>query len=1205
MWRARPIFISSTFLDMQAERDHLRTHVFPALEERLRERRHFAVWVDLRVGVAAEAEADEGAREIQVLKVCLGEVKRCRPFLIVLLGDRYGWIPPPDRTEAMEAAAAGEGFTGSIGGRSLTHLEIDFGVLSNPEQVQRTLFYFREPLPYAQMPEEFAARYSDTYATDAAAAERARSLAALKQRIEVTLPARVRPYRAAWDSERRRVTGLDAFGQMVLEDVWAELADETETFEELEISWQQAERNALDDFAADRARDFVGRDAVLARVTDLCFSPAEDSVRWGMCIIGDPGSGKSALFGKLYSRMKGEDTIVLAHAAGASTQAASIDSMLRRFIDELASALGATVALAENADPETVDKAFASLLQQMAARRRLIVLIDGLDQFETTNRGRYLTWLPQPWSANARFIATAIPGDATGVLAKRRGIEMLPLPSLDAEEARRIIAGICGRYRRTFQPSVIDALLAKRAAHGPAWGNPLWLVLAVEELNLLDEDDFERVDRSYSGPLLERLHHLMLDIVATLPTDVAGLYNDTFERAEKLFGESLARAFLGAIAVSRAGWREVDLRALLPRMSGEPWDALRFANLRRLFRGQMRLRGPLAQWDFNHAQMRAAVLRRLAAMNTRQQSFHAIIVDYLLSCRPDDPLRISETMVHLLGSEDWRLAARYYGDSSLSEAELKGATRALVDGILMATGAQAEVAARRACRLLVTFGVDDVTRAVVANRFMYQVVEAIEHQASLNCRAIVADHLRQNSERLLSANSQSRQRQHDLSLSYAKVGDVQVQQGNLAAALDAYRAMHAILDRLAKADPHNVGWQRDLAVSYGMIGDVQMKQGDLAGALNSYSESLAIGERLVGYDLSNTQWQNNLSASYERLGDMLFQKGDLGSALKAYRDGLAISERLAGSDPGNPLWQRNLSVSQSRVADVLVKQGDLAGALKSYRDGLGIAMQLARTDPTNAQWQRDLAGSYHGIGYVQVQQGDLAGAIRSYRDSLAIAERLAASDAGNAEWYFDLSQLSERVGDVLLKQRDLVGALKSYRDSPTIRAQLAQSDPTNAQRQRNLSVSYNKVGDVLAAQGELADALKSYRDSLAIRTQLARSDPGNGRWQHDLAASYQRIGDVQLVQGEVAAALKSYRDCLAIAERLARSDPTNAQWQRDLAGSHSSIASVYRRRGETVEALVELRKGRTIIAALAAMAPRHSGWKDELGWFDRQIARLE
>jgi hypothetical protein len=72
-------------LDMQAERDHLRTHVFPELEERLRERRHFLEWVDLRLGVAAGAEADESARELKVLKVCLAEVKRCRPFLIVLL----------------------------------------------------------------------------------------------------------------------------------------------------------------------------------------------------------------------------------------------------------------------------------------------------------------------------------------------------------------------------------------------------------------------------------------------------------------------------------------------------------------------------------------------------------------------------------------------------------------------------------------------------------------------------------------------------------------------------------------------------------------------------------------------------------------------------------------------------------------------------------------------------------------------------------------------------------------------------------------------------------------------------------------------------------------------------------------------------------------------------------------------------------------
>jgi hypothetical protein len=34
-WHTRPIFVTSTFRDMHAERDWLREHVLPALEERL------------------------------------------------------------------------------------------------------------------------------------------------------------------------------------------------------------------------------------------------------------------------------------------------------------------------------------------------------------------------------------------------------------------------------------------------------------------------------------------------------------------------------------------------------------------------------------------------------------------------------------------------------------------------------------------------------------------------------------------------------------------------------------------------------------------------------------------------------------------------------------------------------------------------------------------------------------------------------------------------------------------------------------------------------------------------------------------------------------------------------------------------------------------------------------------------------------------
>ena len=81
------VFVSSTFRDMQAERDELVKFIFPQLRK-LCEQRGVA-WgeVDLRWGIT-----DEQKSEGMVLPICLDEIKRCRPFFIGLLGERYGWV---------------------------------------------------------------------------------------------------------------------------------------------------------------------------------------------------------------------------------------------------------------------------------------------------------------------------------------------------------------------------------------------------------------------------------------------------------------------------------------------------------------------------------------------------------------------------------------------------------------------------------------------------------------------------------------------------------------------------------------------------------------------------------------------------------------------------------------------------------------------------------------------------------------------------------------------------------------------------------------------------------------------------------------------------------------------------------------------------------------------------------------------------------
>jgi hypothetical protein len=95
------------------------------------------------------------------------------------------------------------------------------------------------------MPPQITALYCDTRDPDPAAADRGRRLTELKQRIEQQLPGRVRHYTTQWDAAQQRITGLEAWGRTVLEDVWSQLEAETSVAAaEADISWQQAEQRA-------------------------------------------------------------------------------------------------------------------------------------------------------------------------------------------------------------------------------------------------------------------------------------------------------------------------------------------------------------------------------------------------------------------------------------------------------------------------------------------------------------------------------------------------------------------------------------------------------------------------------------------------------------------------------------------------------------------------------------------------------------------------------------------------------------------------------------------------------------------------------------------------------------------------------------------------------------------------------------------------
>jgi tetratricopeptide (TPR) repeat protein len=394
-----------------------------------------------------------------------------------------------------------------------------------------------------------------------------------------------------------------------------------------------------------------------------------------------------------------------------------------------------------------------------------------------------------------------------------------------------------------------------------------------------------------------------------LPSDVEGLYGYLLQRTEELHGETRARGFARLIALSRTGWRESDLRQLLPRVCGEPWDPLRFAALRRSFRAHLAERGGAGQWDFSHAQMRAAVEHRALGDPDLVRQLHRLIADHLEGLPPDDPLGESELMVHLIAGDDTARAARVYADLAIPFGVSSGATTALARHISLGAVDRPNRNVPWIAALLTQPGLTDPQVANLGNRFLFDLGGAIENTADLPARQ--------------------------------------------ALITSAQRAC----GRLAVADASNADWQRALSVSQDSLGDVLQAQGDLAGARKAYGESLAVRQRLAAADPSNAVWQGDLTASFDRLGGVLRDQGDLAGARKAYGESLAVRQRLAAADPGNAGRQRDLSVSQERLGEVLQAQGDFARARKAYGESLAVSQRLAAADPSNAVWQRDLCVS--------------------------------------------------------------------------------------------------------------------------------------------------------------------------------------------------------------------------------------------------------
>jgi tetratricopeptide (TPR) repeat protein len=609
-------FVSSTFQDMKAEREELVKFVFPRLRG-LCDRRG-VTWgeVDLRWGITDEEKA-----EGKVLPICLAEIGNSRPYFIGLLGERYGSFPREIRPDLIDQ----EPWLVEHPDKSVTELEIVHGVLNNPGRAKHAYFYFRDPSYAESLPPDQRQLCEENLSSQEVQAlgsiEASRRCEDRKRKLQ-TLKARIR---GSGRPVREDYPNPKALGQLVLADfteVINTLFSDGRVLDPLDREGTEHET-----FARSRARVYVSAKTFYVNLDAHAAGDGPPLV-----ILGESGSGKSALLANwALERAKSRpQEFQLLHFIGATRASADWAAMLRRMLGEFSRKFDLTIEIPDQ--PEKLRATFANALHMAAAKERVVLILDALNQLEDRDQAPDLVWLPPELPPNIRLFVSTLPGRPHDDLTNR-GWPTLEVRPLEEKERRKLI----GEYLSEYYSKRLGATFVERLAGTPQAANPLYLRALLEEVRLWGEQ----------GTLERRIdHYLEATSAGDLYTKILARYEEDYQTDRP----GLVRDAMSLLWASRRGLSEAELLDMLGTVDnplpGAIWSPLYLAAEQALVN-----RGGLI--TFGHDFLRQAVAKAYVSRTELSAELHQKIAIYF-SGRDLERRKLEELPWQLAKSRDWQ-----------------------------------------------------------------------------------------------------------------------------------------------------------------------------------------------------------------------------------------------------------------------------------------------------------------------------------------------------------------------------------------------------------------------------------------------------------------------------------------------------------------------------------------------------------------------
>lgn len=621
--RVLRVFISSTFRDMQAERDELIKFIFPQIRKLCEERGVIWSEVDLRWGITEEQKS-----EGKVLPICLSEIHRCRPYFIGLLGERYGWIPEDLPKDLLDQ----QPWLVEHAGRSVTELEILHGVLNDPAMESHAYFYFRDPQFIQMLPEAERNIYKETPAPEEIkkygeaqawelVEERKAKLHELKERIKKS----DFPLQEKFNDPKH-------LGRMVLDDL-TKLVDRLfppETRPD-PIAREVFEQHS---YIHELSRIYIGGERYLEKMEEHF-----DKGTTPLVITGRSGSGKSALLANwIVGHFRAfPDEKVIYHFMGSSSASADVRSLLTRLIHEFNRVFSLDLDVPQEY-AELKDQ-FSLAVQSVSRLGGCVLVIDALNQLFTGKTEVDLTWLPNQFPENVKVYLSTLPGPVANEFS-HRAWENLEVQPMSKQDRREFLIKYLSLYSKSLDEERIEFIISK-----PQCQNPLYLKTLLDEL------------RQYG--VYEEVGNVIKKYLAA--PDIPALYDLLLERCENDFEidrSGLVADSLSYLWAARRGLSEAELLDLLGK-ENQPLPHAIYSPFYLAIENALLDKAGL--YTFSHEYFRAAVEERYLDSDDSKKAEHLKLADYFEQ-QEESERRLDELAWQLCQGEAWQRLADLLAD---------------------------------------------------------------------------------------------------------------------------------------------------------------------------------------------------------------------------------------------------------------------------------------------------------------------------------------------------------------------------------------------------------------------------------------------------------------------------------------------------------------------------------------------------------------